>query len=237
MNQKLCENCGGPLKFKWQKKFCSHKCKGEGRAIQNKPCSDCGALKKTKRSLRCKPCENKNSSKRQKKLAIDPRVYSNEKSEKLRIAGIIKSLEARKLSGNLFNPKKADCHRRFSQKHVKAVECFFRDPRNVVHYCKNISAFVWHNKFLFNPEDVEEKIYGLKKTKSYVCNAIQGLSKLYRGRCGVWKGWMLVENREGRERFDLIGRNFYPTSSSSDQATFQPTQVPASLPLGSALSS
>jgi len=225
MNPNLCAHCGEPLKFKWQKKFCSHKCRGEGRAIHGKFCCDCGAPKKQRKSTRCKPCENKNSSQRQKKLAIDPRVYANENSEELRIAGIIKNLEARKLSGNLYKPKKAACHRRFSQKHVKAVECFFRDPRNVIHYCKNISAFVWHNKFLFNPEDVEEKIHGGKKTKSYVCNAIQGLSQLYRGRCGVWKGWMLVEKREGRERFDLIGRNFNVTSSSSDQAIFQPTQA------------
>jgi len=203
-----CQHCGNALTFRWQKKFCSYKCGSEARATHNKACCDCGSQKKQRRSVRCKPCSSKKHSQRQQSLEINPRLFSNEEIEKKRLSNVLKNLEQRRISGDLAKPKKADCHRRFSQKHVKAVECFFRDPRNVVHYCKNISAFVWNNKFLFQPEDVEKKIHAGKERPSYTCNATQGLAQVQRGYCGTWKGWMLVGEREGRERFDLIGRNF-----------------------------
>lgn len=205
---RLCQHCSEPLTHKWQKMFCGHKCRVASRSIHSSTCVECGEPKKSRKAVRCKVCANKVLSQRQKKNGVNPRLYITEASEATRLANVAKNIEKRKLSGDLAKPKKADCHRRFSQKHCKAVQCFFRDPRNVVHYCKNISAFVWNNKNLFHPKDVEKKIHAGKETASYACNATQGLSKVHRGRCGTWKGWMLIGEREGRERFDLIGRNW-----------------------------
>lgn len=94
-----------------------------------------------------------------------------------------------------------DNHKKHSVKHCNAVECFFRDPRNVIHYCKNITSFVYKNPTLFNREDV------LVHRKHRYSRASSGLSQIHSGNVGSWKGWTLVGEREGRERFDLIARN------------------------------
>ena len=68
---------------------------------------------------------------------------------------------------------------------------------------------------IFAEEDVVQKIHGGKPTKSYNCNATHGLSTLHTGFRMTWKGWTVVSNREGRERFDLIGRNWHETEPAN----------------------
>ncbi len=99
--------------------------------------------------------------------------------------------------------------KRHSPKHIRAVEGFVRSPSNIIYHVANITGFVANNEKLFNPEDViwkPSKLYSSSKS----CNASHGLATIMRGFRTVWKGWTVVSNREGRERMDLIGRNFQP---------------------------
>ena len=222
-----CKRCGKDWMEKpshsWRQ-YCSRTCmKAAYTKTANFPCPDCGKQMIRQPHLakvRCHECAGKWTSAYLTGKGHNPYVFETTESRKKRLAAI-GSEENRKRLSELFKdkPKIADCHKKFSARHACAVECFFRDPRNVIHYAKNICRFVHENQHLFNPEDVVQKIHGGKPSKSYVCNATQGLSRLYRGANETWKGWALVSNREGRERYDLIGRNWNETEPANDELT------------------
>ncbi len=212
---KTCPKCGKEWRVKPSKswrKYCSRECwakvKTKNREVA---CPKCGVMvvKSTVKAVGyCKNCIKTMISERNKNLKIDPYKYETESSRKKRLEHF-STEEYRAKVSTRFKDKhpQSPLSKKFSPKHCCAVECFFRDPRNIVHYCKNISRFVHENKFLFNPEDTIQKIHGGKPSKAYVCNATQGLSQIHRGNRMSWKGWTVVSNREGRERFDLIARN------------------------------
>ena len=212
---KTCEHCGRQWSEKpshsWRR-FCSRKCRSAAATGRvQKPCPDCGAMKwryPGEEAKRCRRCSGLRHRKRMKQLGIRPKMYWTAASIERQLAKV-RSDENRKRVSLRFKdvPKEAPSLKKFSPHHCCAVECWFRDPNGVVHYCRNISRFVHENARLFHPFDVEQKCYGGKPSKSYVCNATHGLSAVHRGFRGSWKGWEVVSHREGRERFDLIGRN------------------------------
>lgn len=213
---KSCKHCGKEWKEKpshaWRQ-YCSRACMKVGQTkARDFPCPRCGVMvfrKQSEAHRLCPDCVKQNLSERNKRTGLNPYSVENEASKAKRLAWMA-SEENRKRVSAIFKDKhpQSPLLKKYSPNHVKAVECFFRDPRNVVHYCRNICRFVHENQHLFNPEDVIQKIHGGKPSKSYVCNATQGLSQVSRGHRMTWKGWAVVSNREGRERFDLIGRNW-----------------------------
>ena len=224
---KTCKHCGKEWKEKpshaWRK-YCSRACmSADYTTTANFPCPDCGKeiiRQPYKAKHRCHECAMKRHSAYLIGKGHNPYVFETQASREKRLAAIRSDANRQRLS-ELFKdkPKTAECHKKFSARHARAVECFFRDPRNVTHYCRNICKFVNDNKHLFNEEDTIQKIHGGKPSKSYVCNATQGLSRIQRGENGSWKGWLVVSNREGRERFDLIGRNWHETEPANDKRT------------------
>jgi len=217
---KTCKHCGK----EWREKpshvrrvYCSRACANAGLSRAGEfPCPRCGALVFRKRCdahRLCPACVPLNLSERNKRIGLNPYSVESETSKAKRLAWL-KSEANRKRVSAMFKDKHPQHPKRkqFSPLHSKAVECFFRDPQNVIHYCRNICRFVHENPNLFNPEDVIQKIHGGKPSKSYICNATQGLSQVSRGHRMTWKGWTVVSNREGRERYDLLGRTWQENS-------------------------
>jgi hypothetical protein len=213
---KVCKHCGKEWREKpshaWRV-YCSRDCMAAGTSTSgNFPCPDCGIPIHRQPHLakhRCMECARKRLGEQMVARGHNPYAFETAESMAKRMAAL-QSDEARKRTSETFKDKhpQSPLLKKFSPQHVKAVECFFRSPKNLVYYCRNISRFVHENKHLFNPEDTIQKVHGGKPSKSYVCNAVQGLSRIYRGVNGSWKGWTVVGDREGRERFDLLGRNF-----------------------------
>lgn len=108
--------------------------------------------------------------------------------------------------GNLGKIRNTPKSRRFSPQHTRAAECFLRSPNNVVYYVRNITRFVHEKPQLFPLETLNWKPHKRWKT-SVSCFATHGLATIARGHRMTWRGWQLVSNREGRERYDMIGRN------------------------------
>lgn len=212
-----CKKCGkewSAIPSRASRSFCSDKCAGNVKNAypKRKTCVCCGEefLIKSKNSRRVTTCsascKNKVHSKWMSEHGHTPLKFRDES----KWLDSLHSDEYRaKLSrinmGKVFETPKT---KRFSLNHTRAVECFLRDTRNVIHYVRNITRFVHLNPALFHEDDVRWKKVG-KTGKSWVCKATHGLQMVARGDVGTWKGWMLVSGREGRERFDLIGRNWH----------------------------
>ncbi len=229
---KICKRCGTEWMEKpshaWRQ-YCSRPCMSAGfTTTANFPCPDCGKSiirRPCFAKRRCLECGHKRASELMISRGHTPMRFATVESEGVR-RKIFSSAEYSAMVSKRFKgiPKTHERHRRFSRNHVRAVECFFKAPNNVVHYCRNISRFVHENQHLFNPADVIQKTHGGKPSRSYVCNATQGLARISRGANTTWKGWLLVSNRDGRERFDLIGKNFVtePKTHNDNHSSNQP---------------
>lgn len=217
---KTCPQCGRQWREKpshgWRKYCCMECMAAAMRTGATYKCDGCGVVKRYnpkqgKPRLCFKCCRTdaaylKNQSEANRRNNHSPQRFQTEESEAKRLAMIRSDGFRKRLSEVKKGVPQKGRASRFNPQHVKAVECFFRDPTGRIHYCKNISRFVAMNKGFFDPEDVKQRPWA-KNSKSYQCNATQGLGMVYRGRRGSWKGWCLVSEREGRERFDLLGRN------------------------------
>ena len=236
----ICKHCSKEWMEKpshaWRQ-YCSRECHRIGLTkAQEFPCPRCGKMihrKPCEAHRHCPDCIKLNVSERNKMRGVSPRLYMNDDA-KQRQANATRTDQNRKRVSALFKDKNptSPSLRKFSPNHCKAVECFFRDPSNVIHYCRNISRFVHDNPHLFKAEDLIQKKH---TSKSNFRNATNGLSTIHRGSRTTWKGWTLVSNREGRERYDLIGRNWMeptlnlPASPPSSRASSPPPPPPAAV--------
>lgn len=215
---KICPQCGSSFTVQpaRQLKFCSKAC---WQAAITKarlfPCPRCGAMhyrKQCERDHLCRACVAQTTSERNKERQ-QHLAWCTEEAEAKRRAALASEANRQRVSA-LFKGKhpQGPRVRKFSPQHFKAVECFFRDPNGVVHYCRNVARFVHQNQHLFDPEDVIQRNYRGTSPGSYRCRATTGLYHLRLGIRTTWKGWTFVSNREGRERFDLLGRNTCPST-------------------------
>jgi len=196
------------------RKYCSRACMAAAYIkADHFPCPRCGVKfyrKKSDAHHHCKKCVREILSERNKAFGITPRSVANEHTEEKRVA-VLRSKEHRELLSRVFTgvPKKTDALRKYSTRHWKSHDVFFRSPVNKMYHAVNIEAFVHAHQNLFEPEDVEMR-YNKKTGLPTDCKASCGLRSLCKkvGTRGSWKGWTLVGMREGRERFDLLGRNF-----------------------------
>lgn len=210
--EKTCPQCNVQFQVKkshLQKRiYCSIACRC---AAKPKAIFTCGCGEQiTRRAKKCKGCAGKERGQYLISIGYNPRMFSSKDSEEKRLA-YIKSDENRRRISSLTKGKsiQRENGRRFSPRHCSAVECLLRDAKGIVHYCANISAFVFNNKDLFLAEDTIQKEYRGHARKSYQCNATLGLSRIYRGYRGSWKGWTLVSDVEIAEgQWDLLRRKY-----------------------------
>lgn len=189
------------------KLYCSISCRNKSHNHGKGKCSDCG-FPCGKRSKRCSSCSKIHLSDLKIKSGHSWKKFATTESEARRKSGI---------SGRVMVKESAA---RFSAVHHCAKECLLRDPRGVVHYCRNIMRFVWQNTELFNEDDVRRKQGSL--SKSYYCRAVNGLYAVHSGTVGTWKGWTLVSDVEIKEGgWDLLRRK-QKGGASNDTA---PTRV------------
>lgn len=203
-----CLQCGKQFDGERKRKYCSHECAIAASTKKgNFPCPNCGKpmfRKQFKRDRKCMSCTRTIHGMHLKAIGVNPYVFETDESKSRRLASLRTEQHRKRVSIQwLDKPKTSPLQKKFSPRHSRAIECFFRDPKNVIHYCCNISKFVNENRHLFADDDIIQK----RPSKSYLCNATKGLAALHRGDVLTWKGWMFVSNREGRERFDLIARN------------------------------
>jgi hypothetical protein len=211
---KTCLKCGKDWKEKpshSQRKYCSSEC--AGNKIKN-PCSErscvqCGSMFistwKTRKKITCSPnCARLRQAETMKELGHTPIKCR----DKVKWLAAIQS-ESHRMAMSKINTGKVRTTpktKRHSPQHFRAVECFLRDSFNVVHHVRNINRFVHNNPHLFPSETLNW--HPTKRSNSTLCcNAAMGLASVASGRRMTWRGWQVVSNREGRERFDLIGRN------------------------------
>lgn len=219
---KTCAACGKEWKEKPShafRKFCSAECAGNAIRIQDKEkiCTQCGsAFKttwKTRSNVTCSlKCAHLRHGQQQRNSGHSPIRFRDEKKWLSAVKSEENRLRASKTNaGKIRSTPKS---KRFSPNHSRAVECWIRDPQNIVHYVKNIAGFVHKNPHLFPPETVIWRKSG-KHGSTHDCASAGGLRSIASGRRNVWRGWMLVGNREGRERFDLVGRNLITSQPDS----------------------
>ena len=210
---KKCIGCGKEWKEKpshaWRK-YCSLACRGIAtRRSKPRVCAHCGITFetnwKTRYNKTCSTvCAHRLQAIKLKEREHNPRRYS----DKAKWLAAMQSAETRKSisESNTGKVRTTPKSARHSAEHCRAVECFVRAPNNVVHYVRNITRFVHQHPELFPPGTVQWKPCN-KNGSSRRCAAAHGLSVIARGYRMTWRGWMVVSNREGRERYDLIGRN------------------------------
>lgn len=176
--EKKCECCGESFASSlFWRKYCSKSCK---RSIKRKRSK---LLKSYE--FKCEKCGSFST-----RVKRGNRVHSN------LCRPCLREKQIKSASAIL---RESPVGRALSEKHHKAVEGLFRDPRGVVHYFQNIRKFVNDNKDLFLEEDV--KIRGKQSRAS------GGLTMVHHGGCGSWKGWTLVSDVEIKEGgWDLLRR-------------------------------
>lgn len=210
-----CEGCGKEWKEKpshHRRRFCSTSCAGNSMKIldNKKSCLNCGCTFETtwktrKRKTCSSSCAHALHGKQQRERGHNPIKYR----DKSKWLTAVQSEENRRTvsEANLGKIRSTEKSKRHSPLHTRAVECFLRSPKNVVYYVRNITRFVHEKPELFPPETLNWK--STKRYKSSIsCAASHGLASVSRGHRTSWHGWQLVSNREGREQFDLIGRNY-----------------------------
>ena len=208
-----CHQCGKEWKEKpshhWRK-FCSYKCGGIAkRKAMEKKCLECGSVFQTtslnrKKTLCSARCVRQWLDRKRKQRGMNPRDYA----DPVKWLASVTSKEYREKASRVHTGAvmKTKRSRRLSPDHAHAVEAFVRSPMNVIYHVRNITRFVTLNQGLFLPETVKWENRG-KHGSSRSCLAVHGLAQIIRGVRGSWHGWTAVGKREGRERFDLIGRN------------------------------
>lgn len=217
---KVCPACGKEWREKpshaWRK-YCSAKCAGNSLKNPNreKSCVWCGAkfetTWKTRKRITCSTaCVNAWNGKQRKESGHSPIKYRDH----AKWLAAVQSYENRRAvsAANTGKVRTTPKSQRYSPQHARAVECFLRSPNNVVYYVRNITRFVHENPGLFPTETLNWK--PAKNWKSSIsCAAVHGLATVARGHRTTWRGWQVVSDREGRERFDLLGRNWNETDS------------------------
>jgi len=222
----VCQACGNEWREKpshsWRK-FCSSKCAGNSLKNEDrtKVCVQCGAkfdtTWKTRGRITCSiACAHAWRAMRLKELGHSPIKFR----DKSKWMAAVQSDENRRAvsAGNLGKVRSTPKSKRYSPQHSRAIECFLRSPSNVVYYVRNITRFVHENCGLFPPETLNWKPNKRFKT-SISCAATHGLASVAAGRRMTWRGWQVVSNREGRERFDLIGRNWQESQDAITRAS------------------
>ena len=207
-----CAACGSVFKVKPSRTdaaYCSMKCKGIGmrKPDNQKICAECGVTFETtwrNRKVLCcsKECGHRYQGKGQKARGHTPIKFRNESKWRESVQCEKNRIRARQ--ARLGKPMQSGKTKRFSSKHFRAVECFLRSPKNVVFYVCNVNRFVHMNPSLFPKETLNYR----KNKATLDCAATVGLRKIICGQRTTWRGWQLVSRREGRERFDLLGRNW-----------------------------
>jgi len=214
--EKTCEFCGA----KWmekpshaaRRKYCSGRCFGLARRkpLVKKLCAICGDEFSPSHERKKVTICSKDKCKGELRHQIAKRIGSNpykHVDEAKRLAGLrTKEHRESKRLLMLGKDKTGPLCARNSPSHIRAAEFFVRDPRGRVHHVVNISRFVRLNPHLFEEEDVQQAAWAEGK-KFLACRATGGLHSISKGHRMSWHGWTLVSDREGRERFDLIGRN------------------------------
>lgn len=222
---KVCPACGKEWKEKpshaWRK-YCSTQCAGNALKNPNreKVCVECGTTfettHKTRKRITCSTkCAHAWHGKQQKARGHNPIKYR----DRTKWLAAVQSDENRRvvkaaLTGMI---RHTPLSARYSPQHTRAVECFLRSARNIIYYVRNITRFVHENPGLFPPETLKWKP-GKKWKSSISCAATHGLASVARGFRMTWRGWQVVSNREGRERFDLIVRNWHETEPANEKA-------------------
>lgn len=223
--EKKCPKCGVTWKEKpshsWRV-YCSLRCAGNAkRVIETRDCAFCGKkFVVNRRSPKCVTCSRECANVRHgmlmSKLGHTPLRY---RDEKLWLASVQSEAHRQKVSHKHLGVRQNGESRRFNPRHFKAVEMFVRSPANVVYYVQNIRKFVAEHACLFEPDDVLWR--KLPSGLPAGCRAANGLASLNK-RIGTrlsWKGWTRVSNREGRDRFDVIGRNCVLSESPKPVST------------------
>jgi uncharacterized Zn ribbon protein len=221
---KVCPACGKEWKEKpshaWRK-YCSNQCAGNALKNPNreKTCVRCGSkfktTWKTRKRITCSTaCAHAWHGQQQKERGHNPIKYR----DKSKWLAAVQSEENRRAvsAGNLGKVRSTPKSKRYSPQHTRAVECFLRSPRNVVYYVRNITRFVHEKPELFPAETLNWKPSKRYKT-SVSCAATHGLASVARGHRMTWRGWQVVSNREGRERYDLIGRNWQEVEPANEK--------------------
>jgi len=222
---KVCPACGKEWKEKpshsWRK-YCSNLCAGNAlkKPDSQKTCVMCGVkfwtTCKTRKRMTCSTaCAHAWHGKQQSERGHNPFKYRDESKwlDAVRAESNRRAISA----GNTGKVRSTPQSKRYSPQHIRAVECFLRSPRNVVYYVRNITRFVHANPELFPPETLNWKPSTRYKT-SLTCAATHGLATVARGHRMTWRGWQVVSNREGRERYDLIGRNWQEETPMDDMS-------------------
>lgn len=210
---KVCPVCGKEWKEKpshvWRV-HCSARCAGNNlKHPKTNDCVQCGnkfdTTWRTRKQITCSTqCLSKWKSKLHKESG-NSRIRNRNYSKWLAVM----QSEDNRLKMKVLNTGKIRTtpkSKRYSPQHIRAVECFLRSPSNVVYYIKNITKFV-HDKPELFPPDTLRWVKGKRSGASISCNATHGLAGVARGHRMTWRGWTVVSGREGRERYDLIGRN------------------------------
>jgi hypothetical protein len=209
-----CLGCGKEWKEKPCRataKYCSTECSGKGRRKGPimRTCLQCGAPFEIRwPSVVRLTCSRVCAGMRHTRFMKERRHSPIQWVDRAKWLASTRTEEVRRAisAGNLGKVRTGEKSKRFSPFHTRAVECFLRSPRNIVYYVRNITRFVHENAGLFPPETVIWTQHSRYKT-SLRCAATTGLSMVARGARMSWRGWTVVSGREGRERFDLIGRN------------------------------
>lgn len=200
--EKKCERCGNPFTpYKKTSFFCGYYCRSRNNSEKRnktgkKKCRQCGIDFVPSGARQNSLCSESCRIIRIEKRANQGECVSCGKQ----VAN--KSKRCLPCRGNLLVgvKLKSPKTKALSSLHAKAAEGLFRDPRGVVHYFRNIIRFVHENSELFLPED-SIKRRGNKSRASH------GLSCVYNGRSGTWKGWTLVSDVEIKEGgWDLLRR-------------------------------
>jgi len=210
-----CKKCGKEWLEKpnhsWRK-YCSTQCAGNSIRINDKEkvCVQCGktfqTTWKTRSNISCsRECAYLYHGIQQREKGHSPILFRDESKWLAAVQSEKNRIRTRELHlGKIRNTPQS---KRYSPNHIRARECFLRDPSGVIHYVKNITRFVHMNPDLFPPETLNWRP-GKKYKSSISCAATYGLVSIVNGHRMTWRGWQLIGNREGRERFDLIARNF-----------------------------
>lgn len=212
-----CAKCGKEWKEKpshaWRK-YCSNECAGNRLSHEvNRICVQCGNPFKTtwinRKKITCsRECGCAHQGATMAAMGHTPIKFRDEDKWLASLRTPERREETRQL--HLGAVRSTPKSKRHSPNHIKAVEGFVRAPNNVIYHVRNVTAFVAANEHLFLPETVVWRATG-KYLTSRQCSASYGLASIIRGHRMTWRGWQVVSGREGRERFDLIGRNFVAT--------------------------
>ena len=188
------------------RKACSYTCSGVLRRKRvDRSCKECGIVFRPPNaaSVYCSnKCRHSANGKRMIEKGLTPQKFIDEKKwrESVTSKEFREKIGAIKKGVIQTKPLVA----RNSARHHRAVTFFVKSPENVTYLVMSIVKFVREHEHLFLPEQIKWK----NDKGSWRCRATIGFHQIYRGYAGVWRGWMVVSQREGRENIDLLPRQF-----------------------------